>query len=141
MQRSLFATAALAALLIAAPAFADTVPIKATLNNASEVPPTKGKGAGTMTGSVDTTSGLLVYTVTYKGLTGPATMAHFHGPALPGANAPVVVALPELKSPITDSATLTPTQVADLIAGKYYVNVHTPQNKGGEIRGQVEVAK
>ncbi|MBP6815237.1 MAG: CHRD domain-containing protein, partial [Burkholderiaceae bacterium] len=31
----------------------------------------------------------------------------------------------------------TPAQVADLMAGKWYANVHTAANKGGEIRGQM----
>ena len=40
-------------------------------------------------------------------------------------------------SPITGTATLTDAQVADLEAGKYYVNIHTAANRGGEIRGQL----
>ena len=41
------------------------------------------------------------------------------------------------KGPMTGTATLTDAQITDLLAGKYYVNVHTEQNKGGEIRGQL----
>ena len=78
--------------------------------------------------------------MTYSGLTGPVTGGHFHGPALAGQNAGVVVPFAAgLVSPITGSATLTPTQVADLSAGKWYVNLHTAANPGGEIRGQVTV--
>jgi hypothetical protein len=40
-------------------------------------------------------------------------------------------------SPIAGSATMTDAQLADLQAGKCYVNVHTAANKGGEIRGQL----
>ncbi len=40
-------------------------------------------------------------------------------------------------SPAEGSATLTDAQAADLVAGKYYVNIHTAANPGGEIRGQV----
>ena len=40
-------------------------------------------------------------------------------------------------SPVEGSATLTDAQAADLVAGKYYVNIHTAANPGGEIRGQV----
>ena len=141
MMKSKVAAYAFAASLLALPALADVVPISATMNNATEVPPTKGSGSGTMKGTLDTTTGKLTYTVTYAGLTGPATMAHFHGPAAPGANAGVVVPIPNVKSPDTDSATLTPPQIADLMAGKYYVNVHTAENKGGEIRGQVMTGK
>ena len=40
-------------------------------------------------------------------------------------------------SPLKGEATLTDAQAADLQAGKYYFNIHTAANKGGEIRGQV----
>jgi hypothetical protein len=46
-----------------------------------------------------------------------------------------------MSSPIRGGATLKDDQIADLEAGKYYVNLHTAQNKGGEIRGQLEPAK
>jgi hypothetical protein len=68
-------------------------------------------------------------------------MAHFHGPAEPGKNAGVAVPIPGTASPMNGSATLTDAQAADLMAGKWYVNVHTAENKGGEIRGQVLKAK
>ncbi len=71
-------------------------------------------------------------------MTGPVTAGHFHGPAAAGANAGVVVPFAgSLASPITGSATLTDAQIADLKAGKWYVNLHTAANPGGEIRGQV----
>ncbi len=79
----------------------------------------------------------LSWEVTYQGLTGPAVAAHIHGPADPGANAGPVVPLPVSDSPMKGSATLTDAQAAELAAGKYYVNVHTAANKGGEIRGQI----
>ncbi|MEQ1609108.1 MAG: CHRD domain-containing protein [Hyphomonadaceae bacterium] len=94
-----------------------------------------GKGMGTFT--YDAATHALTYNVTYEGLTGPAAAAHIHGPADPGANAPPVVPFPSAASPITGTATLTDAQAADLAAGKYYVNVHTAANKGGEIRGQI----
>jgi len=47
----------------------------------------------------------------------------------------------DLTSPITGSASVTDAQAADLRAGKWYVNVHTAANPGGEIRGQVVPAK
>ena len=71
--------------------------------------------------------------------TGPATGAHFHGPAMPGANAAVVVPFTgPIASPITGTATLTDAQIADLSAGRWYINIHTAANPGGEIRGQVQ---
>ena len=35
------------------------------------------------------------------------------------------------------AATLTDAQIADLVAGKWYFNIHTAANPGGEVRGQV----
>src|ERR1700759_1685961 len=79
------ALAALAfASLLGAPAMAETVNFKASLNGASEVPPNQTKGTGTMTATYDTSSKKLSYKGSYSGLTGDATMAHFHGPAEPG---------------------------------------------------------
>jgi CHRD domain-containing protein len=80
----------------------------------------------------------LTWTVTFDGLTGAPTAAHFHGPAEAGKTAGVVVLIGNNPaSPATGSATLTDAQAADLLAGRWYVNVHTPTNRPGEIRGQV----
>ncbi|MBV8615005.1 MAG: CHRD domain-containing protein, partial [Acetobacteraceae bacterium] len=63
---------------------------------------------------------------------------HFHGPAEPGQNAPVVIPLSQpLTSPIKGKVTLTDQQMNDLMANKWYVNVHTKEDPMGEIRGQV----
>lgn len=137
MTKIVFATLALAAsVALAGPAFADKY--KASLNAKSEVPPNASAATGTANINYDPATKKLSWTLTYSGLTGPATAAHFHGPAEAGKNAGVAVAIPNAgKSPVEGSATLTAAQAADLVAGKYYVNVHTQANPGGEIRGQV----
>jgi hypothetical protein len=135
------AYAALAVVLVSGAAHAETLRFRATLNGASEVPPNDTKGAGTATATLDTASKELSYTINYSGLTGPATAAHFHGPAAPGANAGPVVMLNPPTSPIMGKATLTDAQVADLRAGRWYVNVHTAAHPPGEIRGQVTAAR
>ena len=122
-----------------APMTMATQTFRATLSAAAEVPANASPGTGTLEASFDKGTSVLKWRVTYSGLTGPATMAHLHGPAMPGANAGVAVPFASAASPIEGSATLTPAQVADLMAGKWYVNVHTAQNPGGEIRGQVLV--
>jgi hypothetical protein len=133
---SLFAALA-ATVILAGPASADVVKMKATLDGKSEVPANQTKGSGTADVTYDSASKKVTWKMTYSGLTGPATMAHFHGPAEAGKNASVAVPITPATSPSEGSATLTDAQAADLMAGKYYINVHTEANKGGEIRGQV----
>jgi Cu/Zn superoxide dismutase len=119
---------------------ASTKTYHASLTATQEVPPTTASGTGTGTFTLDTTTKMLTWSVTYNGLTGPAGAAHIHGPAAPGANAGVEVNLSPSgapANPITGSTALTDAQIADLEGGKAYVNIHTAANKGGEIRGQI----
>jgi CHRD domain len=116
---------------------ANSASFGATLSGAAEVPANASGGTGTLDATLDKSTSVLKWKVTYSGLTGPATMAHFHGPAMPGSNTKPVVPFASAANPIEGSATLTPDQIADLMAGKWYVNVHTAANPGGEIRGQV----
>jgi hypothetical protein len=136
MKTTMLAFAALLALSPAA--FAATENFAADLKAANEVPANDSKGSGTLTATYDTASRKLIYTANYRDLSGPATMAHFHGPADAKTNAGVVVPVKEM-APMTlkGEATLTDAQAADLEAGKWYFNIHTAKNKGGEIRGQV----
>ena len=123
--------------LFCSAANAEMIPFTATLNGSTEVPPKTTDGKGIATGTLDTATKTLTYTVEYSGLSGPATAGHLHGPAAPGANAGVVVPFASPASPIKGTATLTDAQVADLEAGKWYANVHTAANPAGEIRGQM----
>lgn len=120
-----------------------TYSISATASGAQEVPAVTTTGTGTLTGSYNGSTKSLSYTVNWSNLSGPATLMHFHGPALAGVNAGVAVGISGFTSAATGSytgtATLTDTQEADLLAGKWYWNVHTAANTGGEIRGQVAV--
>jgi hypothetical protein len=126
-----------ACIALSGPAFAEKMMMKVNLTSAAEVPANTSPGKGTADVTYDTASKMLTWKVTYSGLTGPATMAHFHGPAEAGKNAPVVIPFKDAASGAEGSATLTDAQAAELLAGKMYINVHTAANKGGEIRGQV----
>lgn len=119
-------------------ASAAVINFAASMSAASEVPPKTSAGSGEALATLDTTTKTLTYTVTFENLTGPASAAHFHGPAAAGANAGVQVPLGNNPtSPIHGSAKLTDAQITELEGGKWYVNVHTAANPGGEIRGQV----
>jgi hypothetical protein len=129
--------AAVLALFAASAAQAATVSFTATLKGASEVPANTSVGTGYLTGTVDTGMKLFGYTVTYSGLSGPPTAAHFHGAAAPGVNAPPIITITKLASPIEGTAKLTDAQIAELVSGQWYFNIHTAAHPSGEIRGQL----
>jgi hypothetical protein len=137
LRSTLAAIACASIIAFTSPSMAAMVNFKADMKAATEVPPNDSKGTGTVTATYDTTSKKLSWKGSYKDLSGPATAAHFHGPAEAGKNAGVAVPISPATSPLEGSATLTDAQAADLMAGKWYVNVHTAANKGGEIRGQL----
>ena len=136
-RRVLLATALSAAFISAASAA--TVSYTARLSSRSEVPKTESTGTGRLHATFDPQTKAFNYTLTFENLTGPATVAHIHGPATRAQNAGVVVPLGDKNptSPITGSVTLTDDQVKSLQSSKLYVNVHTAANPGGEIRGQI----
>jgi hypothetical protein len=123
---------------------AATTTFKATLNGASEVPPNQTTGSGTVTASFNSATRELSWNGSYSGLTGPVTAAHIHGPADPGKNAGVVFWISDhntkahpFPTSFHGSVKLSEPQATDLMDGKYYVNIHTAANPGGEIRGQL----
>lgn len=110
------------------------------LRAANEVPPIASAGTGSVDAVLNKDTSMLRWKVNYAGLTGPATAGHFHGPAAVGANAGVALPWPSpMSASMEGSATLTAAQVADLMAGRWYANVHTAAHPGGEIRGQMTV--
>jgi len=128
--------------LWAVPSQAAPLAFKVALTGAKQVPPVQTAATGTADLSYDPATRMLTWSVAYNGLSGPATMAHFHGPATEGNNGPPVIWLSEkgattVVNPIKGEATLTPEQAQQFMAGEWYVNVHTQANPKGEIRGQV----
>jgi hypothetical protein len=139
-MKSMLKTLALAGLFTTAiamgPVSAEMLAFKADLNGASETPPSDTAGTGTAQVNVDTSKMEVTWTITHSGLTGDVTAAHFHGPAAVGEKAgPVIDISGKVES---GSATLTDVQLADLQAGRLYLNLHTAKFPDGEIRGQVE---
>jgi hypothetical protein len=129
-------------LFVAAPggipaAGAETIVLKADLKGTNEVPPNASPASGKAEARFDTDTKVLTWTVAYADLTGPAVGAHFHGPGEAGKNAGIVLPYKTVASPIQGTATITDTQAADLLAGRWYANIHTAANPGGELRGQM----
>lgn len=107
------------------------------LTAAQEVPPTASAGWGNGSVTYDRISNQLTWSIAYDGLTAPLQSAHFHGPAASGTNAGVMIPINVSFSPLQGTALLTEAQEAELMAGRLYVNLHTPTYPNGEIRGQV----
>jgi hypothetical protein len=118
-------------------ALAETITLRAALKGANEVPPNISPASGKAEATFDTETRVLTWTVTYADLSGPAVGAHFHGPSEPGKNAGIVLPFKAVPSPIRGTATISENQAADLLAGKWYANIHTAANPGGELRGQM----
>ena len=139
MRRNIgLALLAFAAWAAATPfAQAETVMLKSELKAANAVPPNASAATGAAEASFDTATKTLTWRITFSGLSGPPIGAHFHGPSEPGKNAGIVLPFKSPETPITGTAVLTDAQAADLLAGKWYANVHTQANPGGEIRGQM----
>jgi hypothetical protein len=107
------------------------------LTGDQEVPPvaTTASGAGTIAIAAD---GKVTGSVKTQGVAG--TMAHIHTGAV-GANGPVIVPLTQAGDGVwmvPADAKLTPEQLKAFQEGQLYVNVHSAEHKGGEIRAQLK---
>jgi hypothetical protein len=125
---------------LASNAAADKTAFTADLKGSSEVPPTESNAKGKAEVTYDGSSKTLRWTISYWGLTGSATAAHFHGPAGEGVNAGVMITISPLPSPMKGAAILTEDQSKALLSGNMYINVQTAKYRDGEIRGQLTPA-
>lgn len=109
-----------------------------------EVPAKTTNGSGTMNVSYDKSTKMLTISATWQNLSGDPQAAHIHGPASRGENAGVLLDFHDNvngaagnfnRTVSVDGSSLVE---ADLLAGKYYFNIHTAANPAGEIRGQIE---
>lgn len=115
----------------------------ASLDGAHEVPAntTTGKGTGIVIVSNEAT-GAAKASIAFSGLSSNSTAAHIHGPAAAGVNAPILFPLTitagSTSGGVNDMAiTMTPTQIQQQKDGLLYMNAHTTNNPGGEIRSQL----
>jgi hypothetical protein len=121
------------------PASAATHNLTASIDRAQAASTCPGPGPGTGTGTVtyDDVTNELSWSITFSGMSGAPTAAHFHGPAAPGSDAGIQVTIGDLTSPSVGMATITETQEGQLLSDLWYINYHTTMCSGGEIRGQV----
>jgi len=146
---------------------ADQVAFVTTLTGSQEVPPTGSPGIGSGLVTLDTTTNLLTVNVSFAGLISPTIASHIHCCTLPGANAMVATAVPTFPGfplgvttgtylqtfDLTLASTYNPAfitahggtvagaqaaLIAGLLSGQTYLNIHTSQFPGGEIRGQLQ---
>ncbi|MBL8571871.1 MAG: CHRD domain-containing protein [Phreatobacter sp.] len=132
----------LAAALAALPAmaWADGVWLRAQLRGDMEVPPVATAAQGEAEVLVDTATREIRWTLRFRDLSTPLSATHFHGPAATNGNAPILVPIAsklDRSGVIEGKATINEQQVQDMLAGRWYINVHTPGHPSGEIRGQL----
>jgi CHRD domain/PEP-CTERM motif len=154
-------------LMVFGVAKADTLGFTGALSGLQEVPPNGSTGFGAALVTVDTVTNMLTVNVSFGGLLSPTIASHIHCCAGPGANAIVATAVPTfpgfplgvtsgtylMSFDLTLASTYNPAFItahggtvaqaradfiAGLLAGQTYLNIHTMQFPGGEIRGQLQ---
>jgi hypothetical protein len=117
----------------------------AYLDGLQETPPNGSPATGFGSLFLDDTSGnWSVSNGTFQSLVGTSNNAHIHGPAAPGVGPAPVIAPLTFDFGVTSgnwsgTGTFTAPQMADLMNGLYYVNIHSTAFPGGEIRGQLQL--
>lgn len=132
--------AALAWFSATSTASAVVVDVDFSIEGAQVVPAVGTSASGIGGVSLDTFTNELSWNVAYSDISTDVTGVHFHGPASAGVNAGVQVnigAISGLSSPLVGSTTVSNLQEQNLLNGNWYVNIHTSDYPGGEIRGQL----
>lgn len=126
---------AVSMMFAAATAQAEMLKFTTEMTGTAQVPPNDSAAIGTAEITLDTEAKTVTWVYTHEGLSGDMTAAHIHGPATATeAAGPVIDTTGET---MEGSAPITDAQVAELMAGMYYFNVHTEKFPDGEIRGQL----
>ena len=112
----------------------DQAQFVALLNGAQDGTTSTGTGVGRF--FVNTTQNYVRYEIRFGGLSTNEIAAHIHGPADPGEPAGIKHPLPPGPVKVGTWDYLEADE-EDILAGRMYVNVHSSQFTGGEIRGQI----
>jgi len=129
--------------IAAVPVRAQIFSFTAVLTSGQEPPPNtnNSRAHGVAFVTFDAGTGEVCFSISYTldSLTSSETNAHFHAPAPPGVNAGVIIQLPTPDNPKNGCAAAPEEHIEALFAGLWYINIHTRNNPGGEIRGQVNL--
>ncbi|MEO6392624.1 MAG: CHRD domain-containing protein [Pyrinomonadaceae bacterium] len=115
----------------------------ASLNGLQEVPANNSAGRGSCTIVLNAAETSITVNCTFSGLSSNANNGHIHGNAAVGVSAAVLFGFTGVPSATSGSIgpqviAVTPTQVANMRAHLHYVNIHSVNFPGGEIRGQIK---
>jgi hypothetical protein len=133
----------LASVALASGAASDTYKFNVKMTSRAEVPRAKGaaRAKGTFTASYteNATGAMLTWKLSFSHLTGAAVAAHIHKGKRTAAGPVIVPLCGPCKNGQSGRTKISKAVIATLESGDAYVNVHTPNNPGGEIRGQIKV--
>ncbi len=116
----------------------------AYLSSAQEVPTNASTATGYARVFLNEGAGTISYRVVFSGLSSSQTLSHIHCCSAIGVNSGAIITLGTVggtSGTITGTSAITPTQIASLRAHQAYVNVHSANFAGGEIRGQLGVKR
>ena len=141
------------------PFIPEPVHFVAVLNGGSQRPtPNTSTATGLFTASLDTVTNIMSYSVSFNALSSPSTMAHIHGPGNASQTAGIIVDFSQVGTvkftpgttsgtfsgtlTLTTGTSMTPTISGDSLlklinAQLTYVDIHSANFPGGEIRGQI----
>lgn len=143
---------------VVTPPVSKIVTFSTVMNGSKEIPANATTGTGTFTATLDTSTNVFTYDIVFSGLSSNVNNGHLHGPALATASSGTTINFNTLPGAqfslgltsgtargtavLTAATQITATVNGDslkklLFAGLTYVNIHTVNNAGGEIRGQV----
>ena len=125
--------APIAAVLLATPAIAQ-LDYYSILDGAQHGTNSQHTGVATIT--IDTAANTFDYIITYTGLDSPEMGAFIHGPADPGQIAGAVHQLPP-DNPKIGTWDYEESMEADILGGRYYIDIHSQDLPSGELRGQI----
>lgn len=138
-RRKLLPVAAALLLVFSAAGYAKTVKLSGTFvgeHGATNQP------TGHVKASLNTTTHKLKYTIVYGGLSGPVTIAHFHGPAKAKVDAGVLQKIDgPYHSGMKNSVVIDTATQSAMLDGMTYVNLHTDAHPKGEARAQMTIKK